>query len=332
MKPGACSVSALVGPGRSGTTWAGTLIDSSPDVIYRFEPFHRMTASSADYRHWMERLKAHQVRATDVPRLHSLLSRAHALTSKEPFFTKSYRQRTFGRRQLWPAARLLPPAAWAYERLYSPSVEAPIVFKEVTFVKQLQNLLLYTTVPVVYLVRHPCATVLSEVHGQADGKMPSGRQQRLAEVLQDHAPELAERFGDVCRGSDVVLRTALLWRCEIETCLRAIEGSSHGLVMTYEQLADDVHTHTRTMFRHFGLAFRDQTIRFIDALCALDPASRDSPRKTGWGNRYYSVYRNPREQKDAWKARISSTDRRKIESIVEDSAAVSQCASLGGWT
>jgi len=332
MTPDRCRVGALVGPGRSGTTWAGTLIDSSPEVVYRFEPFHRLAPINIEYRRWMQRLKQQEVRQADLPQLYLLLSRAHPLTNKEPFFPKCYRQFTLGRRQLWPVARVSPLAARAYDAAYSPPLGAPVVFKEVTFIRQLQNLLEKTDVPVIYLVRHPCATVLSEVNGQQQDKMPSGRQQKLKEILLEHSPDLAERFAEVCEGSDVVQRTALLWRCEIETCLRLVQGSRSGMIMTYEQLADDACTHVKTIFAHLGLTYSDQTTQFIDSLYGLSNAGRHSPKRTGWGDSYYSVYRNPREQKDAWKARIAPEDRRKIEAIVGDSTAVSRCAALGAWS
>jgi len=127
-------------------------------------------------------------------------------------------------------------------------------------------------------------------------------------------------------------RTALLWRCEIETCLRLIQGSGRGMIMTYEQLAEDAYTHIQSMLAHLGLAYSEQTTKFIDALYGLKDAGRFGPRLTGWGDSYYSVYRNPREQKDAWKARISPDDRRKIETIVGDSIAVSRFAALGAWS
>lgn len=332
MTPENVRIGALVGPGRSGTTWAGTLIDSSPEVIYRFEPFHRMATVDKNFRMWSQKLKQQEVRQDDVPSLYSLLSKAHPLTNKEPFFPKAYRQRTLGRRQLWPLTRMFPPAARLYEAAYSPRPGAPVIFKEVTFIRPLQNLIQSTDVRVVYLIRHPCATVLSEVHGQQQGKMPSGRQLRLREVLLEHSPDLAERFADVCDGTDIVQRTALLWRCEVETCLRLVQGSRYGMIMTYEQLADDAHAHVKNIFDHLQLAYSDQTARFIDALYGLKTAEGLDPRHTGWGDSYYSIYRNPREQKDAWKTRITPEESRKINAIIGDSDEVAHCAALGGWS
>lgn len=332
MTPGGCCVGALVGPGRSGTTWVGTLIDSCPDVVYRFEPFHRLAPIDTEYRRWMQKLKQQEVRQEDLAQLYRLLYRAHPLTDKEPFFPKSYPLFTFGRRQLWPIARMLRPAAQVYDAAYSPPLGAPVVFKEVTFIRQLQNLIERTDMAVIYLVRHPCATVLSEVHGQQEGKMPSARQQRLKEVLLEHSPDLAERFAEVCEGTDMIRKTALLWRCEMEACVRRVMSSRRGMIITYEQLADDAYTHVKVMFAHLGLTYSGQTAEFIDALYGLRSPSQHIPKRTGWGDSYYSIYRNPREQKDAWKVRISTEDRCKIEAIVADSAAVAHCAALGAWS
>jgi hypothetical protein len=278
----------------------------------------------------MNRLKRQELTQEDLPQLYSHLRLAHPLTDKEPFFPKSYRQSTVARRMLWPLARSFAPATLAYRAAYSPRASAPVVFKEVTFVRPLQNIIWKTDIPVIYLVRHPCATVLSEVHGQRQGKMPAGRQQRLYDVLRQHAPELAERFGEICAGSDVVSRAALLWRCEVEACYSAVRSSPRGLVMTYEQLASDAHRHTKAMFDHLGLAYSEQTATYIEALYGLPGAERRW-RRTGWGDRYFSVHRNPRQEKDAWKDRISADDRLKIEQIVRDSPVVSFGAAQGEW-
>lgn len=326
------SLGAIVGPGRSGTTWAGTLIDSCPDVIYRFEPFHRMAAVEPEFREWFDKLKQNEVCQDDVPRLYSLLCRAHPFTNKQPFFAeKLYRLATFGRRQLWPVARLLPPISKLYGAAYSPRPGPALIFKEVTFVKPIQNLLERTKMPIVYLVRHPCATVLSLVRRQTQGKAKPASQRNLAKLLQENAPALAERFGDVIQGDDIVQRAALLWRYEIDSCVPLLQRSSRGMLLTYEQLTDDTHTQARRLLKHFGLRYAEQTERYVNYLHGLESGRNVGPRRTGWGDKYFSVYRNPTEQRDAWKSKISATNRRKVEQIVEDSPAVAICSALGKW-
>jgi hypothetical protein len=323
---------AIVGPGRSGTTLAGVLIDSSPDVIYRFEPFHRLSAVKPEFRRWFALLKNQGVREHDVDKIYSLLIAANPRTNKPPFFgDKRYALRRAGRRQLWPVARAMPMFQGVYESLYSPQAGPPLIFKEVTFVKPLRNLLEHTSIPIVYVVRHPCATVLSDIKGQTSGKMPSSRQLNLREIVDDLAPHLAQRFADVVSSSNIVARTALLWRCEVEACIDAMRNSGKGLVLTYEQLADDAWSQAQRMCGHFGLEFASEMRQFIDFLYGMEGRVDSRLRRTGWGNKYFSVYRNPRSQKDAWKSQISADDRKTVESIVEDSHAVAYCARLGNW-
>ena len=322
---------AIVGPARSGTTWAGSLVDSSPDSIYRFEPFSRLSAVDAEMKHWFTRLRNQQVTEADLQRIYALLCPANPLTNKAPFFgQKSYPLRTFGRRQLWPLARLFPPARMLYSAAFSPPSGPPIVFKEVTFINPLQNLLERTSVPVVYLVRHPCATVLSTVSGPVEGTI-FRRQRRLRELLLEHAPVYAERFAHVLDSPDMVCRNALLWLFEVATCVSLVRSSPRGLVMTHEQLADDAYTHAQALFAHLDITYGEHTVSFIDSLYDVNAGGRRSPRRTGWGKKYYSVYRNPREQKDSWKAKMPLEDRAKVEEIVQGDAAIEYCAALGQW-
>jgi hypothetical protein len=324
-------IRAIIGPGRSGTTWAGSIINSCPDVIYRFEPFHRMAVRHPEFRDWFERFKNQKVGESDLPRLYELLRVADPLVDKAPFFSgKSYPVRQQGREQLWPLARLIPPAGWLYRRMYTPPAGPPVVFKEVTFIKPIRNLIERTSVPVVYLVRHPCATVLSEIRGQGHERNPA-RQRRLRELLLEHAPEYVELFPDVVAGSDVASRTALLWRCEVEACANVIRSSARGMLLTYEQLAADAYRQSERMFGHLGLEFGDATRRYLDELHGERTAASKGRRRTGWGRKYFSVYRNPKEEKDSWKRRITVDEQRKIEAIVRGSPAIEHLASLGGW-
>lgn len=325
------ALGALIGPARSGTTWVGSLIDSCPDVIYRFEPFHRLSAVNVQFKNWFDRLKNQDFTAEDIPKLYEALVRAHPLTDKAPFFPrKSYPLRTTGRELLWPLARMLGPVSRLYGAAYSPRSGPPVVFKEVTFIKPLKNILERTAVPVVYLVRHPCPTVMSEVRRQTDGR-PSVRQLRLRELLTEHAPWLLEMFPDVVAGSDPVKRTALLWRCEIEVCVSLVRRSDLAIVMTYEQLAGDAHARTPELFAHFNVRVDQQTTQFIDMLYDIRSDTKRGPKRTGWGQKYFSVYRNPLEEKDAWKRKISAEEQLTVESIVQGSAAVEYCAGLGHW-
>jgi hypothetical protein len=325
------SLGAIVGPGRSGTTWAGSIVNSCPDVIYRFEPFHRMAPVDREFREWFEKLKNQAVRPSDLAQLYELLRAAHPLVDKAPFFPrKSYRGATLGREVIWPVARMVKPASCLYRGAYTPAAGPPLVFKEVTFIKPVKNLVDHLPIPIVYITRHPCATVMSEIRGQ-ERVNRIARERRLRELLLEHAPSLLEEFADIVAGSDTVRRVALLWRCEVETCAALVGASSHGMLLTYEQLASDAYGESERMLRHFGLSFSEETRRYLDALHHETPGGGKGPRRTGWGKSYFSVYRNPQHEKDAWKRRISSEDQRKIEGVVQGSPQIERLASLGRW-
>jgi len=307
------------------------LVDSSPDVIYRFEPFHRLSRIDREAASWFRKLKDQEVSDEDLPRIYSLLYPGNPLTNKAPFFLqKTYRLRAFGRRQLWPAARVFAPARWAYRRLYSPRPGPLVVFKEVTFIKPLRNLVERTSVPVVYLVRHPCATVLSTLRGPEAGTMPS-RHLKLETLLRENAPQLQQQFASVIAGSDPISRTALLWLYEVESCVALCRGSKRAVIMTYEQLVSDPVLQTKRMFAHFGLQFGATTESFIESLYRMPSAAGKRVQRTGWGKKYYSILRNPADQQDSWKESMSQSDRGKVEAIVRDSPGIEYCASLGNW-
>lgn len=282
-------------------------------------------------REWFGRLKRGDINSEDVPKLYEALRVADPLVNKAPFFSaKSYPGHTACRRQLWPLARVFPPARWAYRNLFTPAAGPPLVFKEVTFINPLRSLLERTSIPILYLVRHPCATVLSEVRGQGRERRPA-RQRRLHELLREHAPWLGQQFPHVVSGSDPVQRTALLWRCEVELCAALVRESSHGLLMTYEELAGDAYNNSARMFAHFGIAFTPQTKDYLDALHREERGRVKGPRRTGWGKAYFSVYRNPKSEVDSWKQRITADEQQKIEQIVQGSPVIEHLAALGKW-
>lgn len=290
-----------------------------------------MSAVDGEFRQWFDRLKRQAIREDDMPPLYDLLRKAHPLMDKAPFFrSKSYPGASFGRELLWPLARALQPASWIYCKAYTPPAGPPIVFKEVTFIRPIKNLVDHTSMPIVYIARHPCATVMSEIRGQ-ERVNRIARERRLRELLSEHAPALAEQFAEIVAGSDIVRRVALLWRCEVEICAALVSASAGGLLLTYEQLATDAYSESSRMLKHLGLPYTRETESYLDELHREDSGGRAAPRRTGWGKSYFSVYRNPARERDAWKSRISSSDRLKIESVVQGSPPIEHLASLGRW-
>ncbi len=322
------AVIGIFSSGRSGSTWLGSIFNSHPQVAYRFEPFHRFK-SDARFTPYLTQIKNEQFRDADLPRLYDALLPAHPLLEKPPFFLKE-NSRTTGRQPLWIVARKSGLAARIFSRLFTPRGRPPLVFKEISMEAVMASLLKHTSVRVVYLVRHPCATVESVVRGQNKGVMPAGRQGVLASLLEKHDPGLAQRFVPQLDGFGPVERTALLWRIDLETGMAAVRQTDRAMTLIYENLCEDSLTWSKKAFEHVGLQFLKPTQDYLEQLQGLGQDSR-AGRRTDLMNSYFTVMRNPKETKDQWKNRMPAQDQRRVMELVEDSPAFEQCASLGGW-
>ena len=324
------TVIGVFSTGRSGSTWLGSIFNTHPLVAYRFEPFHRLRRSNPKIKQCIEAIKEERFTDADLPRLYDALLPAHPLAEKPPFFQKD-NCRTLGRQPAWAVARRLGVFAGAFGRLYTPKGKPPVVFKEITMESAMASLLKHTSIPVVYLVRHPCATVDSAVTGQQQKMMPTGRHDVLESLLKKHDPALADRFVPRLDSMDAVDKTALLWRIEVEQGIAAVQQSDRAMTLIYENLCRDSLGWSRKAFEHVGLEFHSQTQYFLEQLQNLADNGQKN-RKKDFMNSYFTVMRNPRKTMDRWKTRMPTEDQRRVLKLVEGSPAFEVCAELGAWS
>ena len=205
-----------------------------------------------------------------------------------------------------------------------------MIIKEVDFEKEMSTLLTKSSIPLVYLVRHPCGNVLSHVKGQQSGKMTTKRNQYLGKFMQRNAPDLYDRHKDKIADMSVLEIVTWFWRISLDLGVKAIQDSGRGKLLTYEQLCDDADGCAQSIFEYFGLSYPTESQNFVAGLYASE-AAKDGGRKKDLMDGYFTVHRNPQKQKDAWKAKITSAQRKVIEGIVKDSPAFEYCAALGDW-
>lgn len=299
---------AVFGAARSGTTWLGAMINSHPQVAYRFEPFHRRAGHAATDR-VRALLLSDSLCDADLDEVYELLRHPHPMTKREPFFPKSFRRnRGIGLTYRLSRARLLPAAV--FSRLYTPFDRAMVIFKEVSLDPVMANLARRTSMPIVYIVRHPVAVCASELRAQAAGKLPTGRQRHMAEVLGKWRPDLLEEYAERLEKLSLIERNALLWRMEVETGLRAGLASDTVLTITYEALAMDPLGVLGTVLEHFGLVLPEQTAAFVTSLEDTESSSE-----------MFSVRKNPTEIADRWRSEVGEADQNAVLDIVRDSPA-----------
>jgi hypothetical protein len=266
----------------------------------------------------------------DLPEIYQLLLPAFPEWDKPPFFPKSYSSRLRnGRSLLWPIARRSRAGSATFRSLYSPREKPLVVFKEVAYEDFFRFLALETSVPLVYILRHPCATVNSIIRGQEKGVIPVGRRTVLSAFVQDHGPHLWAKFGDeIDRMSDYA-KEALLWRTNVERCFSAINDSTNALLVIYEELCHRPFEVAAQVLDWFDLGMDDQVRRFIGESTQDQPERK--PRLRDPGGEYFSVFRNPMKSMNAWKSSLIPEGRREILHIVRDSDAFQAGLERGAW-
>jgi hypothetical protein len=315
----------IFGTGRSGSSWLGSIIDSHPRVAYRFEPFHRLRQNPIIIQ-TQQLLESPQLTEADLAKVYQILLPANPSLERPPFFPKKHAL-TLGKVWLRPLTLKYRLLSSLFQNLYTPRQSPPLVFKEVTMEPMMANILENTSMPIVYLVRHPCGVVASTVTGQEQGVMPVGRHTVLDKLLQKHDLQLADQYIPRLNKMSWLEKEALLWRMDVEKGVKAVQQHSQALIVIYERLCDDTLAISQQIFQHFGLDFSKQTLQYIEGLQQKTPSRL---REVGIKS-YFSVFRNPALTKDKWKQEMSLENQQRVFQLIQDSAAFQECATLGRW-
>jgi hypothetical protein len=286
-------------------------------VAYRFEPFHR-AKHDPQLQTLKKRLIDRDASDEDLDRLYQYLRQADPTTDKPPFFAKRG-MRTTGIEYACRAGQLCKPLRPLFRRLYTPPDRRPVIFKEVGNEWLMDAMMSYANLPAVYLVRHPCGMVESVMRGQAKGVMSTGRIDHLESILRDQSPYLYERYAGRFDELTVAEKNALTWRVDVERGYEAIQRSSNGMLVTFEQLCDDAHTVVRRICDHFGLIFTDSMQRLLDRMYDLNDTRRTRREVR---NPYFTIFRNPHQQRDRWQSQMADVDCRDVKAVVGDSQVV----------
>ena len=299
---------------RSGTTWIGKLFDSHPGVLYRHEPdsWHRITgiptfADAGDKeqarlaREYIERLPA---------------TCNTSICGKMPIFNKQWRS-PLGQ----GLYRLAITSALLAEKLTNVRITripegdpvgngARLVWKSIESLGRLPLFLdAVGSARGVHIVRHPCGFIASVLRGESRGRFrdrtPSSEDYGLFEKIVDS--DTARVLGvdmEALKASTPVQRLAWKWLLYNEQAFRGCRERAGYRLVRYEDICDEPVDRMRELFEFCDLDWHPQTEEFI-----LQTGRRKN-------DKYYSIYKNPRESANKWRTELDEDTIRQIHDVV----------------
>jgi hypothetical protein len=210
----------LAGSGRSGTTWLADIVNYRNDYRYIHEPFHR-----------------HQVRICRAFGYRQYLRP----DVRDSLFVDPARRILTGRlRSLW---------ADQYNRTALPRRRFVKEVRANLFLKWLH--VSFPEVPIVLLLRHPCAVASSRLKVDWSGGADLRQFLKQPDLMHDHL----EQYRDVLEETDDLFeRMIVFWCVENLVPLRQL-GRGEVHVLFYESLCVDTESEIRRLFAFLGMPF-----------------------------------------------------------------------------
>lgn len=318
----------LVGMPRSGTTWIGKIFDSHPDTLYRHEPDSvepiegvPLAPPVGDWRRYRPAVEGFVRRVPDM--------RSLKVSGSMPVFPKRYLSALglYRLRAGIAAAKIAARLAgeWPVPRAgrRPGSGEVRLVWKSIESTGRLGVLVRCAPMRAVLILRHPCGYVASVLRGEArrkfgDRSSSSEDYGILGMLLDTPAGRSSGVSLESLRSLSAVERLAWRWRLFNDQALIDTQGREDVLVMYYEDLCDAPSVQVERMFRFAGLAFSEQTERFV--------AASTSTQRGG----YYAVFKDPRAAAGGWRGELAPDAVARILAIAAAGPAGSRFASGSG--
>ena len=318
---------AVIGLGRSGTTWISKVVDSSPSVFYLHEPDYvkavecvPYVSDAKDFEIWGRYLKDY------LAILPTACSSRSAL--KRPLFPKEYLGSL--------------PARWSFllfqwrlrldQLLYRANDRCParrwptavdnaevMLWKSVDLAGSIGTIL--KALPdqkVLHAIRHPCGFIDSVLRGEKSGHLESHVPASEDAGLFDFAmrtkvaKSLGLRTADWLKFSKVE-RLAYFWLCINEQAAEDSQGCGTYMQVYFDEFCLNPLEHAKQIFAFLGIEFTPQTQKFLDS-------STSSKNEV-----YFSVKRQSDEVPQTWKRRL---DGKSIDTILRIANSMPRMANV----
>lgn len=285
---------------RSGSTWLAKTFASHPDTFYLHEPdivdrgddllpfwfSDEPTGYEDRARQYLQRLTSNRsLRTTGIP----------------PFFRKRYRselQRKLRAGVIYMGKGIEKAGFNSLaRRMTVPDLVKPgfagraptVVVKSVSALGRAEIFLRSThAMRPILLLRHPCGYVHSYLQGMRMGVM--SWQGALGRLLNTRAARRLNAVSAVQDSKDLLDFLAWEWLLANTEAHAAISRSG-GVILSYDELAQDPEPKMRTLFAALGLAWCDSTSQFLKQASSGDGSYYSISRSAGAADRWTSQMR-----------------------------------------
>lgn len=306
----------ITGPGRSGTTWLGQMMNTYQHCTYKYEPFAR----SPLYRDWKNDLKS-----TDVEKLRQrfdrLCSRCHHEVDLPPFPAKSFRwQNPQLLYLLYGLGNRIEPLKSVYEWYGQTQLppHTPVLIKDVNFFVPLLPRLCEVLQPkLIGMIRNPFGRIASTLKGkelkQISKSLQSEKRERIRRSIDAVGGGFLAEYRDRLEEMSDIQLGATSWRIQVEPLVEYTRSYDQGLVVVYEDLCEDPQGKITEIFDFVGWDVGQTTRDFIKESTLGERQLADKSKA------YFSVYRDPRTSMSKWKTQLTAEQQADIAVVIRDS-------------
>ncbi|PSO55906.1 MAG: hypothetical protein BRC40_04430 [Cyanobacteria bacterium QH_8_48_120] len=313
----------IAGPGRSGTTWLGHILNTYQHCSYKHEPF--LPSKSTPYNQWRNDLNS-----GDIEELRSRfqsLCRDCYFEIDQPPPGKSFRRpaKSFRRqnpqllRLLYGLGKRIDPIKNLYEWYgrANLSEQTPVLIKEVNFPNELLPRLCEVLQPhLIAIIRNPFANIASYFKGVELSLFGQARPRKIASLRKDIDSPSGQhlwKYREQLEQMSLAQLEAVRWRVQVEPLVEYARTYEPSLVVLYEDLCADPHGKTAEIFEFLGWELTPVTSNFINQSIS---GERSLPKTS---KAYYSVYRDPQESLSKWKTQLTAEQKADIASVIRES-------------
>jgi len=335
------SISAIFGMPRSATTWLGSLINSHPDVLYRFEPFKLgLQYFPEQHKKIVDRIVSDDFSEQDLSMIYDYLLPSYPFWEIPPFFAKNFSTKLpIGRTLVYPISRGFNLYS-LFINLYTPQNTPKLVFKETSRPRILNQLLVKADVPIIYIVRHPCTVVRSLLEGQEKGVMRKLRENntefltKTKEVFKNtEIIPLIESYESRTDSLSDVQILAFHWLLNVGESIQNADNKNL-LIVFYENLSKNTLEVVDRCFKHLNLDFPAATKNFMEESKSNNTVTNYLNKfKRGqiYSNSYFSVFRKSDSSQNNSRTKLSQEQIDEIMQIVKDTEIYRMGAKLANW-